>query len=103
MLIGNLLASPWGRDTAWAFTKAQWKRMSEKLGVFQGLPQIATAIGGFCTTASAAELRTFFARNPLPSSARTLQQALERVDNCAAMAARQSPVLGRWLAAYSGN
>jgi aminopeptidase N len=103
MLIGNLLASPWGRDTAWAFTKAQWKPMSEKLGVFQGLPQIASAVGGFCTTASAAELRTFFARNPLPSSARTLQQALERVDNCAAMTARQSPVLARWLASYSGH
>jgi len=33
----------------------------------------------------------------VPSSERTLQQALERIDNCTALVARQQPALAAWL------
>jgi hypothetical protein len=46
----------------------------------------------------AEEIKQFFARNPVPSAERTLRQSIERIENCAALVARQSPALEAWLA-----
>jgi aminopeptidase N len=97
-LLGNLIARRWSRDAAWSFVRSQWPTLTQKLGTFQGIPGIIGATGSFCSTAAAAEVRQFFEKNPVPSSERTLRQALERIDNCAALAARQSPAVGKWLA-----
>ncbi len=99
VLIGGLMALPWGRDAAWTFTTAQWQTLTEKLGTFQGIPEIVKSLGAFCSTRRAEELKTFFARNPVSSSQRTIQQQIESVESCASLDARQSPALTRWLAA----
>ena len=44
-------------------------------------------------------MKQFFAKNPVPSSERTLQQAIERIENCAALVERQSPALNAWMSA----
>jgi hypothetical protein len=80
------------------FTKAQWDALTQKLGTFQGIPEIIGSLGGFCSTEAAADVRSFFAQHPVASSARTLQQSIERVEACAAMDRRQSAPLARWLA-----
>ena len=97
-LIAGLMARPSSRDAAWEFTRTQWTAISRKLGTFQGIPGIISALGNFCSTERAAEIRTFFTQNPVPSADRTLQQALERVESCAALDARQSAPFGTWLA-----
>jgi aminopeptidase N len=97
-LIGGLLARPSSRDAAWEFTRTQWATIVQKLGTFQGIPGILSALGNFCSTDRATEIRGFFKANPVPSAERTLQQALERVENCAALDARQSPAFATWLA-----
>ena len=97
-LLGGLISRPWSRETAWAFTKAQWQTLTSKLGTFQGIPTIVTSLGAMCSQALAADARQFFARNPVPASQRTLQQAIERIEACAAMDVRQSPALARWVA-----
>jgi hypothetical protein len=96
-LIGGLIGRPWARTTAWEFTKAQWKTLIDKLGVFQGIPTIVTALGGLCTTAQAEDVKQFFAKNPVASVERGLQQAIERAEQCAAVDTRQSPALAAWL------
>jgi aminopeptidase N len=98
-LIAGLLGQPHARDTAWAFVQAEWATLTQKLGTFQGIPDIVGALGSFCSKDAAAEVRQFFAKNPVPSSERTLQQAIERIENCAVLAARQSPALNTWLSA----
>jgi len=98
-LIGGLLGTPWGRDRAWLMIQERWQALSDKLGVFQGIPGIVDALGSFCTTAKAAEIRAFFERNPVPAAARGLRQALERIDSCVALEARQSKPFSDWLAA----
>jgi aminopeptidase N len=98
-LIAGLLGRSWGRDAAWAFTKTNWPTLTQKLGTFQGIPTIIGALSAFCSTERAAEVRQFFAANPVPSAERTLQQSLERIENCAALVKRQSPALASWLAA----
>ena len=96
-LIAGLLARPASRDAAWAFTQAQWPTLVKKLGTFQGIPTIVSALGGFCSTPKAAEIKAFFAKSPVPSAERTLQQTVERIENCAAVDARQSAPFARWL------
>ena len=73
--------------------------LTAKLGTFQGIPNIVGAFGAFCSTERAAEIKAFFAAHPVPEAARALQQALERIETCTAVKARQSPAFGRWLAA----
>src|SRR5688572_17059462 len=97
-LVAGLLGRPWSRGAAWEFTKAQWKTLTDKLGVFQGVPTIVTALGVMCTPAQAADVKQFFSRNPVASVERGLQQAIERAEQCAAVDSRQSPALARWLA-----
>ena len=96
-LIANSIARPWSQDTAWEFTKAQWPTLLEKLGTFQGIPTIISSLGSMCSTSTAAEVRQFFAKNPVPSAERTLQQAIERIEVCAALAERQSGPMSAWL------
>ena len=98
-LIGGLLARPSSRDAAWEFTRTEWKTIMQKLGTFQGIPGIVNALGNFCSTDRATEIRAFFKANPVPPVERTLQQALERIENCAALDARQSAPFATWLTA----
>ena len=99
MLIGGLLGQAHSRDAAWAFVQAKWPTLTQKLGTFQGIPDIIGAVSSFCSTEAAAQVKQFFARNPVPSSERTLQRSLERIENCAALVARQSPALNAWMSA----
>jgi aminopeptidase N len=98
-LLELLLEQPWSRDTAWQFIKAQWNTLIETLGTFQGIPQIVGGLGAMCRAADAADVEAFFAKNPVPAAQRGLQQAIERIETCAALDARQSPAFAAWLAA----
>jgi aminopeptidase N len=99
VLIGGLLGQPRSRDAAWGFVQAEWSTLTRKLGTFQGIPGIVGALGSFCATTAADQVKQFFAKHPIPSAERTLQQAIERIDNCAALAARQAPALATWISA----
>lgn len=96
-LIAALLVRPASRHAAWQFVQTHWTTLTQTLGTFQGIPAIVSATGSFCSAAKAEDVRRFFAGNPVPGADRTLRQALERIENCAAFAARQAPALARWL------
>ena len=96
-LLSQLLARPWSREAAWQFVQEKWDILVAKLGTFQGIPQVAGALQTFCSTERAGDVRQFFAKHPM-SSERTLNQSIERIETCAAVQARQSPALTRWLA-----
>lgn len=100
-LLAGLLSRPASRDAAWAFVQAEWATLTQKLGTFQGIPSIIGALGSFCSTEAAAQVRQFFAKHPMPSAERTLEQSIERIENCAALVARQSPALTAWLMSVS--
>ncbi|HEY6507069.1 MAG TPA: ERAP1-like C-terminal domain-containing protein, partial [Vicinamibacterales bacterium] len=98
-LVAGLLGSPWGRDRTWRFLQDRWPELTAKLGVFQGIPGILGAVGGFCDQATADSIRAFFANNPVPAAARVLDQGLERVQTCVAIGRRQAAPFATWLAA----
>jgi len=62
------------------------------------VPFIVGGLGGFCSTARATEVKAFFDTHPEPAAARSLRQAIERIETCAAIDARQSAPLTAWLA-----
>jgi aminopeptidase N len=96
-LIGPLIASPASAETAWGFVNAQWPVLLQRLGVFQGVPEIVASLGSFCSTARAAEVKEFFARNRLPAVDRSVQLAVERIEGCVALDRRQSEPFSAWL------
>ena len=102
-LIAGLLAKPWGREPAWTFVTSEWKRLTDLLGTFQGVPIVVSATANFCSTAKADEVRTFFAKNPIPSAERGIKQAVERIESCAALESRQSAPLAKWLSTVAVN
>jgi aminopeptidase N len=97
-LIGGLLARPRSREAAWTFVRTRWDTLTQLLGTFQGIPGIVRTLGSFCSRERAAEIREFFAAHPVPAVERTLRQSIERIENCAAVAERQSPAMSMWLA-----
>jgi aminopeptidase N len=96
-LVAALLVRPASQRATWEFVKAQWPTITQKLGTFQGIPAIVSATGSFCSAPAAEDVRRFFVQNPVPRVERALRQALERIDTCAALVARQSPALTAWL------
>ncbi len=95
LIAGALVSSQ--KNLAWEFVREKWPALIQKLGVFQGLPAVFQPLGAFCDRAKAEEIRTFFARNPVPAAARMLQQSLERIESCAAVDDRQSAPFAAWL------
>ena len=100
-LIGNLMAQPRSQELAWEFTRANWPAIVKQLGEFQGIPTIVESLGAFCSASRAKEIREFFDRNPIPSSERAVRQAVERIENCVALADRQGKPLAAWIARQS--
>jgi hypothetical protein len=89
------------QDAAWAFVKENWDMLTKRLGVFQGIPRIAGAVGAFCTREKRTEVEQFFKQHPVPAAERALRQALERIDSCVAVKGRQAPAASAWLATAS--
>jgi aminopeptidase N len=96
-LIVGLLALPWSRPIAWAFVKAEWARITDRLGTFQGVPYMMFGLANFCSVEEAGEVKSFFATHPVPQAERGLRQAIEQMERCAAMRTRQSGPFGSWL------
>ncbi len=97
-LVGALLRTRATQERAWEFAQNRWTELTAKLDGFSGLPAVVTRLDGFCTAERRREVAAFFEARPQPAVARTLQQALERIDACVALDARQSEAFGRWLA-----
>ena len=100
-LIAGLIGHPSSQDAAWAFVKANWDMLTKSLGIFQGVPRIAGAVGAFCSREKRAEVEQFFKEHPVPAAERTLRQAFERIDSCVAVKERQAAPASAWLSSAS--
>jgi len=94
--LARFLGNPMVNTRAWAFVKAHWADLQPKLAGF-GATRVVAALGSFCTTDAREDVKAFFASNTLPGVSRTIDQAVERMNNCIAIREKQSPVLAQWL------
>ncbi len=97
MFFSRFLAEEGARDRTWAFVKAHWKELEPKISVFGGEARLIGSLSGFCDASARNEIAAFFKDHPRPAAARTLTQTLERIDNCIALRAAQTPKVAEFL------
>ena len=93
-LLGNSAA----RDAAWAYLKAHWDGLAEKVTSFGGRGAVS-ALGNFCSDAERDDVRQFFAGHRAPGAERAVQQSLERISGCMEFKQLQQGNMEKWLAA----
>ena len=54
---------------------------------------LVNSLGAFCDPSTRDDIKAFFTEHKLPTASRTLDQTLERINNCIALRAAQAPVL----------
>ncbi len=96
-MLGRTMAG--GLSETWPLISARWDDVVRKVGPGFGIMRVVQAVGESCDPAKAAEIRSFFEAHPVEGVERTLQQALERIASCAALARQQVEPLATWLAA----
>jgi aminopeptidase N len=98
--IASVLRStdPAVRSAAWAYVKAHWTEIHNKLTMSSG--GIVVRASGFaaCDETTRDDITMFFRDHPVESSERALKQTIERIDECRALRARQEANLATWIA-----
>ncbi len=84
------------RAQAWAYIKANWPKVSAQFTASSGRG-VVSAAGGLCTAESRSDVEQFFTAHPVKNADRSLRGALERIDGCVALQARQQPQFAEWL------
>jgi aminopeptidase N len=95
--LARFLANTSIQARAWTFIKAHWAALEPKVTIFGGDTNLTSALGAFCDAATRDDIKAFFAAHPLPAAARTLDQTIERINNCIDVREKQAPVLTDWL------
>jgi aminopeptidase N len=99
LYLARFFANADARDRALAFVTEQWTALQPKLAIFGSDTNLVRAMGAFCDAGARARIASFFGEHKLPGAARTLEQTLERIDQCIAVREKQTPAVEAWLAA----
>ena len=78
--------------------KEHWTELEPKITISLGDAYLVSSLAAFCDAGTRDDIKTFFAAHKLPSAARTLNQTIERIDNCIELREKQTPALSEWLA-----
>jgi aminopeptidase N/puromycin-sensitive aminopeptidase len=96
--LSRYLANPAARARTWTFVKQHWDTLAPKITISLGDVRFVEGLGVFCDAGSRDDIRSFFTAHKLPAASRTLDQTLERINNCIAIKDKQSVGLRTWLA-----
>jgi aminopeptidase N len=96
--LARFLGNPAARAKTWTFIKANWTALQPKVAIAGGDTKLVAALGTFCDAPARDDIKGFFSAQPLPGAARTLDQTLERIDNCVAIRKAQAANVASWLA-----
>jgi aminopeptidase N len=99
VFLANLLGNPDARKLAWPLLRERWVQVQKKTGQFGGNTSVIGALGTFCDARTAVNVKQFFTIHKIPDAARTLQQSVERINECSSLAATQPAKLTEWLRA----
>jgi hypothetical protein len=93
-----LLSRPEAQALAWAFLKAEWNQLREKIGPV-GASRVIQSTRGLWRADWRAEVAAFFSdpANRVESAAKALAQTVEFIDVGVAFKTAQATALSRWL------
>ena len=101
-VISGTLRNPAGRTIGWDFVRAHWDQI-DKLMIGFSAGTVIGATGNFCDAEQREQVKTFFTEHPIPAAARTLKQALERIDYCVDLKNSQSSQVASWLGQHGAS
>jgi aminopeptidase N len=96
LLFSVLLANTHTQDAAWAYLKEHWSDLAEKVTSFGGRGAVST-LGNFCSDERRTDVAQFFQQHPAPGAQRTVNQSLERIDNCIEFKKIQQQNMDSWM------
>jgi hypothetical protein len=97
-LLARLFDNAAARDLTWSFIRSRWDTLAPRIPA--GLAsRLVGALSTLRTPERRAEIVAFFEAHPVPSAARALRQALERLDLDARLRVHLVPELARFLRA----
>ncbi len=102
-VILSVLLNPEGRELGWEFVKARWPEVEKKLTAYSGPYLVRHTGDAFCDAKSRGDLERFFTQHQVVGAERSLQQALETVDDCADLRSLQESNLVSWLKQRSAS
>ncbi len=88
--LSQFFGNPVARPRAWAFAKQYWDVLAPKLTIFGGDTNFTAALSGFCDAGARDDIKTFFAAHKMSAATRTLDQTIERINNCIDLRERQT-------------
>jgi aminopeptidase N len=97
IFLAQFLGDPEVNARAWRFVKQNWAALEPKVTIFGGDTNLVSALGSFCDAAARDDIARFFSAHELAASTRTLDQTLERIDNCIALRRTQTAPVAAWL------
>ena len=100
LYLTRFFANPAARERAWTFVTTHWAALQPKLTIFGADTNLTRSLSNFCDATSRDEIVSFFAAHPLPAATRTLNQTVERINNCIALRDTQTAAVTDWLASH---
>jgi aminopeptidase N len=85
------------RDFAWQYIQQNWGKAMAQLTKWSAAYVVA-ATGSFCSTESRDQVTAFFSVHKVASSERSLQRAIDQINDCIEFRADQGDNLKAWLA-----
>ena len=97
--LARFFVNPDARERTLAFLSEQWTALEPKVAIFGGSTALIASMANFCDARARDRITAFFAEHKLPAAARTLDQTIERINNCIVLREKQTPAVEAWLAA----
>ncbi|MGC9157988.1 MAG: M1 family metallopeptidase [Terracidiphilus sp.] len=92
------LQIPENRDETWNYIQQNWSKVQAQFTTEMGAVLVEST-GSFCSAAGRDSVQQFFSTHPVASSSKSLQHAIERIDDCMELRSLQEPKLDQWLKA----
>jgi aminopeptidase N len=96
--LGRFFGNEAARLRAWSFLKQHWAELESKIVISFGDVNLVNSLSSFCDAGTRDDIKTFFAEHRLPTAARTLDQTIDRINNCMELRDKQATPLTEWLA-----
>jgi len=96
-LVGAVFSNRKGMVLAWKFIKKEWPVFLNRYGGSKSMSSLVSSLGVFGDKSKVLEFERFFAKNPAPGSARTLEQVYERIYTRAGWLSRDKKKIKEWI------
>ena len=96
--LASFFENPVARPRAWSFVKTYWSALEPKLRSGNAGATLTRGLDAFCDGATRDDILAFFETHRLPGATGSLNQTIERINNCIDLREKQTTLVSDWLA-----